>query len=143
MDRPVHRFDHSLADRKTQARAAVFAAGRTVRLLEGLEDDPLLVLREQLGMDLVCPDLARNCLAEELAKSEARRAVRAETEEAMEDLTGLADEGLTWRLAQTAEARHRSERPKLDDTSDMGEDRAALSAGLQRMIDTAIWQKKR
>lgn len=88
-------------------------------------------------------ELARLCLAEELAKSEARRAVRAETEEAMEDLTGLADEGLTWRLAQTAEARHRSERPKLDDTSDMGEDRAALSAGLQRMIDTAVWHKKR
>lgn len=87
-------------------------------------------------------ELARLCLAEELAKSEARRAVRAETEEAMEDLGGLADEGLTWRLAQTAEARHRSERPKLDD-SDMGEDRAALSAGLQRMIDTAVWHKKR
>ena len=88
-------------------------------------------------------DLARMCLAEELAKLQARRGAEAEIEEAMEDLTGLADEGLTWRLSQAAEARHRAERPKLDDHADMGEDRAALSAELQRMIDTAVWQKKR
>ncbi|MFO1173781.1 MAG: DNA primase [Paracoccaceae bacterium] len=88
-------------------------------------------------------DLARNCLAEEVAKLQARRGAEAEIEEAMEDLTGLADEGLTWRLHQAAEARHRAERSKLDDHAEMGEDRAALSAELQRMIDTAIWQKKR
>jgi hypothetical protein len=32
------------ADRQAQARAAVLAAGGAVGLLEGLEDDPLLVL---------------------------------------------------------------------------------------------------
>ncbi len=88
-------------------------------------------------------ELARLCLAEELAKLEAQRAVAAETREAMEDLAGLADEGLTWRLSQAAEARHRAGRSRLDDDSDMGEDRAALSAGLQRLIDAAVWQKKR
>lgn len=87
-------------------------------------------------------DLARLCLAEELAKLEARRAVRIETEEAMQDLAGLADEGLTWRLGQAAAARHRAERSKLDDDSDMGEDRAALSAALQGLIDRAVWKKK-
>lgn len=88
-------------------------------------------------------ELARLCLAEELAKLDARRAVRSETEEAMQDLTGLADEGLTWRLSQASEARHRAERSRIDDDSDMGEDRAALSAGLQRLIDDQVWHKKR
>ena len=27
----------------------------------------------------------------------------------MEDMDGLADEGLTWRLSQAAEARHRAD----------------------------------
>ena len=88
-------------------------------------------------------ELAAMCLAEELAKLEARRGALAEVEEAMEDMTGLADEGLTWRLSQAAEARHRAGRSKLDDDSDMGEDRAALSAELQRLIDTAAWEKKK
>ncbi|MCV2864547.1 DNA primase [Defluviimonas sp. WL0075] len=88
-------------------------------------------------------DLATMCLAEELAKLEARRGMTAEIEEAMEDLEGLADEGLTWRLSQAAAARHRAERSRLDDDSDMGEDRAALSAQLQSLIDRAVWEKKR
>jgi DNA primase len=88
-------------------------------------------------------DFAAMCLAEELAKLEARRGMEAEVAEAMEDLAGLADEGLTWRLGQAAEARHRAERSKLDDDSDMGEDRGALSAGLQRLIDAAVWEKKK
>ncbi|MCB2129209.1 MAG: DNA primase [Rhodobacteraceae bacterium] len=89
------------------------------------------------------PDFAAMCLAEELAKLDARRGVVAEIEEAVEDLTGLVDEGLTWRLSQAVEARHRAARSKLDDDSDMGEDRAALSAELQRLIDTAAWEKKK
>lgn len=88
-------------------------------------------------------ELAAMCLAEELAKLEARRGAEAEVAEAMQDLTGLADEGLTWRLSQAAEARHRAGRSRLDDDSDMGEDRAALSAELQRLIDTAAWEKKK
>jgi DNA primase len=88
-------------------------------------------------------ELATMCLAEELAKLEARRGAAAEVEEAMEDLIGLADEGLTWRLSQAAAARHRAERSRIDDDSDMGEDRAALSAQLQSLIDRAVWEKKR
>jgi DNA primase len=87
--------------------------------------------------------MARMCLAEELAKLEARRGARQEIEEAVEDLAGLVDEGLTWRLSQAAEARHRAERARLDDSSDLGEDRAALSRSLQEMIDRQIWVKKR
>ena len=87
-------------------------------------------------------ELARMCLAEELAKLGAARAMREEIADAMEDLEGVADEGVTWRLAQAATLRHQAERSKLEDNSDTGEDRAALSAQLQAMIDGQIWRKK-
>ena len=87
-------------------------------------------------------DLAALCLAEELAKLEARRGARREIEDAMEDMDGLPDEGLTWRLTQAAEARHRSERSGPSDSADLGEDRAALSRHLQSLIDDQVWVKK-
>jgi DNA primase len=87
-------------------------------------------------------DLAALCLAEELAKLEARRGARREIEDAMEDMDGLPDEGLTWRLSQAAEARHRSEKTGTSDSSDLGEDRAALSRHLQSLIDSQVWVKK-
>ncbi|MFO1203893.1 MAG: DNA primase [Tabrizicola sp.] len=87
-------------------------------------------------------ELAALCLAEELAKLEARRGARREIEDAMEDMDGLPDEGLTWRLSQAAEARHRSEKSGTSDSSDLGEDRAALSRHLQSLIDSQVWVKK-
>jgi DNA primase len=87
-------------------------------------------------------DLAALCLAEELAKLEARRGARREIEDAMEDMDGLPDEGLTWRLSQAAEARHRSDKSGQNDSSDLGEDRAALSRHLQDLIDSQVWLKK-
>jgi DNA primase len=62
--------------------------------------------------------------------------------DAVEDLSGVADEGLTWRLAQAALARHKADHPNRDDTADLGEDRAALSNHLQRLIDSKVWEKK-
>ena len=88
-------------------------------------------------------DLATLCLAEEMAKLDAHRAARREIEDAVLDLTGLADEGLTWRLSKAAEARHRADHPARDDANDMGEDRAALSSHLQALIDDRVWEKKR
>lgn len=87
--------------------------------------------------------LARMCLAEELAKLEARRGSRQEIEDAVEDLSGLADEGLTWRLTKAAEARFRADRSGLKDSQDLGEDREAMSKHLQNMIDGQIWVKKK
>ena len=87
-------------------------------------------------------ELAALCLAEELAKLEARRGARREIEDAMEDMEGLPDEGLTWRLSQAAEARHRSEKGGTKDSSDLGEDRTALSRHLQSLIDSQVWVKK-
>ncbi len=83
------------------------------------------------------------CLAEELAKLEAQRAVDRETADAMADLDGLADEGLTWRLSQATAARHRAARAGQTDGQDLGEDRNALSRHLQELIDAQIWVKNK
>lgn len=60
-------------------------------------------------------DIARACLAEELAKLEARRGVVREIEEAAADIADLVDEGLTWRLAQAAQALNRAARSENED----------------------------
>jgi len=54
----------------------------------------------------------------------------------------LPDEGLTWRLGQATLARHRADHPARTDAADLGEDRAALSNHLQRLIDGQVWVKK-
>jgi DNA primase len=87
--------------------------------------------------------LARLCLAEGFAKLHARRAARAEIAEAMADMDGMVDEGLTWRLAQVAAARHRAEAPRMAEGAEGGEDTAALSRHLQEMLDGQIWIKRR
>ncbi len=87
--------------------------------------------------------LATMCLAEELAKLEAGRGVQKEIEDAAQDLDGLADEGVTWRLGQAAEARNRAGKSTQDDAKDLGEDRAALSRHLQSLIDAEVWVKKK
>ncbi|OYU40072.1 MAG: DNA primase [Pseudorhodobacter sp. PARRP1] len=50
-------------------------------------------------------DLAEFCIAEGFAHLEASRGARREIAEAMEDIEGLADEGLTWRISQANVAR--------------------------------------
>jgi DNA primase len=55
----------------------------------------------------------------------------------------LADEGLTWRLRQAAERRNNSERSRLSDSADLGEDRSALSQALQQMIESEVWIKRK
>lgn len=85
---------------------------------------------------------ARMCLAEDLAKLAALRGARGELEDAVEDIGGLADEGLTWRLAQATQAVDRADRPQRADASDLGEDRSALSKHLQDLIDGQVWVKK-
>ena len=89
------------------------------------------------------PDLATRCLAEELAKLDARRGARREIEDAVEDLDGVADEGLTWRLSQAADARHRADHPPRADATELGEDRTAMSNHLQSLINSRVWEKKK
>ncbi len=86
--------------------------------------------------------LAAMALAECFAKLEARRGVPREIRDAMAEMAGLADEGLTWRMTRAAEARQRAEHSTLDDAGDLGEDRATLSRHLQSLIDGEVWVKK-
>ncbi|MBO9467711.1 DNA primase [Tropicibacter sp. R15_0] len=51
------------------------------------------------------PDMARQTVAEELAKLDALHGWHAELAEAQEDLVDQADEALTWRLAEAAKVR--------------------------------------
>ncbi len=60
-------------------------------------------------------DLARQTLEEEFAKLDAIRGLQMEIREAEEDLSHVADETLTWRLGQAAEASHRATRSAQDD----------------------------
>lgn len=55
-------------------------------------------------------EVARFCLAEEFAKLTARRGAEAEIEEAVRDFDDTADENITWRVSQVAEARDRAGR---------------------------------
>ncbi|MDE4142022.1 MULTISPECIES: DNA primase [Rhodobacterales] len=73
-------------------------------------------------------EAARLTLAEEFPKLEALRGLDAELAEAEEDLSGLADEALTWRLKQAAEARNRAVRSENEDRAqyDVGENGARL-----------------
>lgn len=53
-------------------------------------------------------ELARMCLAQDFAILSAERGAAREIAEAMHQIDGLADEGLTWRLGQASEARLRA-----------------------------------
>ena len=53
-------------------------------------------------------EIARMTLVEELAKLESQRGWRAEMADAAQDMTGLADEAITWRLSQAAAARNKA-----------------------------------
>jgi DNA primase len=63
-------------------------------------------------------EVARMCLAEELAKLNARRSLPREIAEAIEDLSGVADEGVTWRLGQAALALDRAGRGNNEDKTE-------------------------
>jgi DNA primase len=63
-------------------------------------------------------DTGRLCLAEEFAKLSSRRGHIREIEDAVEDLGGVADEGLTWRLAQASAAVDKAGRGDNDDKAE-------------------------
>ncbi len=152
----IHRFEHDLErlDLSTQDHRNLRHILLTIPVamlpdhLEGSQALEALMTRPHVQ---IAPpvknrqdrDLAMLCLAEEFAKLDATRGARREVADAVEDLTGIADEGLTWRLAQAASARHRADQPRRDDTQDLGEDRNALSNHLQALIDSKVWEKKR
>ena len=80
--------------------------------------------------NLADTEQAMMCIAEELAKLAAKRGAAREVSEAVQDISNLADEGLTWRLGQAALARHRAEHGASEDTTEY--DTAPSGAKMKR-----------
>ena len=87
------------------------------------------------------PDLIQQTLEEELAKHVALIGAQNEIKEAEQDLTGLVDEGLTWRLQQAAMAKTKATRA-IEEDSETDENSLEMSKNLQNMLDNQIWVKK-
>ncbi len=87
-------------------------------------------------------DVARLCLAEEFAKLTARLGHAREIEDAVEDLSGVADEGLTWRLAQASAALDKAGRGDNEDRAeyDLGENGARMKKDERDAFDQLIDQ---
>jgi DNA primase len=74
-------------------------------------------------------EAARMTVAEELAKLKAESGWTAEVSEASEEITGLVDEAVTWRLGQAAETRNRAQRSQQEDKAEyeVGDNGARIS----------------
>ena len=85
-------------------------------------------------------EIARMTLSEELTKLEAQRGLSAEVSEASEDIDGLADEAMTWRLGQAAEARNRAVRSEQEDRAeyDLGENGARIKRDEKEQFDELL-----
>lgn len=117
--------DFESALERMECRGPGHAALRTALLRAAHAPDPGRQIRDAAGAELdavltdphvrIAPalrnpsdrELARMCLAEELARLEARRAARREIADGMREIEGSADEGLTWRVSKAAEAVNR------------------------------------
>ncbi len=137
-----------------------------LNVLSHLEDDPIEDIALHLLLDQHCDRALRTRIVE-LAKTRSAphmrvdadqtrtlRAIRAdiarhrailghvdEVNDAMHVMTGAADEGVTWRLAQTVQAQSETGSAGLEDGDADEEDRAAMSQHLQRLIDEQSWKK--
>ncbi len=112
------------------------------RALESILSDPHVkaapaILRPHDG------DAASEILANALDRIESRRAAREEIARAEAEIEGMADEGLTWRMAQSAKARQQADHPSLADLSDLGEDSASHRAILEAALKNELWRKPR
>ena len=87
-------------------------------------------------------DVARLCLAEEFAKLTARRGHAREIEDAVEDLGGVADEGVTWRLAQASAAVDRAVRGDNEDRAEYetGDNGARMKKDERNAFDQLVDQ---
>ena len=81
-------------------------------------------------------------ILEYMARQTAEMGIRDEVRDAEEDLHGVADEGLTWRLKQANLARERALRGQSDDDATSGGEQE-LSDHLSRLIAEQVWIKKR
>ncbi|WP_136443113.1 DNA primase [Pacificoceanicola onchidii] len=87
-------------------------------------------------------ELSRMTVAEELAKMDAHQGWQAELSEAEEDLEDLADEAVTWRLAQAAQARAQAGRISDEDDTDfdVGPNGAHMDKSERSAFDSLLSQ---
>jgi len=85
-------------------------------------------------------DAVRMTVAEELAKLNASRGRDAEIADAAEDLTGVADEGVTWRLSEAARAADAAQRSGRDDQADydIAENGARINRDERNALDALL-----
>lgn len=85
-------------------------------------------------------DTARMTVAEELAKFETVRGLDAEIADAAQDLAGVADEGVTWRLTQAALAAEEAVRSTQEDKGDFvrGSNGANVSRDERSALDALM-----
>ncbi|QGX99038.1 DNA primase [Roseovarius faecimaris] len=85
-------------------------------------------------------EIARMTMAEELAKLDAHRGLAAEISEASEDISHVADESVTYRLHQAAEARNRALRSEQEDRAeyDLADNGARLKREEKARLDALL-----
>ena len=85
-------------------------------------------------------DIARMTMAEELAKLDAQRGLAAEITEASEDIAHVADESVTYRLQQAAEARNRAVRSQQEDRAeyDLADNGARIKRDEKARLDALL-----
>ncbi len=88
-------------------------------------------------------ELATQAIDEELAKHAATLGIVEEIKDAEEEITGVADEGLTWRISEAREVPNKIARESLGGDSAGISDESGLSKSLQKLIDQKIWEKKK
>jgi DNA primase len=126
--------------------AAGDVAGRLARDAPGVLDRLLADPHVRIAPSVRFSDdaeQAERVLAAEFARLRAETGAAAELADAVDDFERAADEGLTWRLTKAGEAVRRAGQLSDGGADDFGEDRAALSADLQRLIDAAVWERRR
>lgn len=89
------------------------------------------------------PEKAEQAIEEELAKHAASLGVTQEIRDAEEEITGVADEGLTWRIGQAKEAQSKVTRNALNTDSLGSSDETNLSNDLKKWVEQKIWEKKK
>ena len=82
----------------------------------------------------------RMTVAEEFAKLSATRGLNAEIAEASEDMSGLADEGVTWRLSQAAKAAENALKSVHEDRAEYetGANGARISRDERNTLDALL-----
>ncbi len=85
-------------------------------------------------------ETARMTVSEEFAKLQAEKGLTAEIAEAEEELGGIADEAVTWRLQQAAETRNRALRSEQEDNSryDIGKNGARINRDEREALDRVL-----